>query len=85
MSVIQPGLFLILQRFPHRKVALRRLYRTSESFQAICHSYQQCSEALAYWSASENETALHRKREYSELMNELEQEIIQSLEESIDA
>ena len=81
MSVIQPGLFLILQRFPHQKDALRRLYRTSESFQAICHSYQQCSKAFDYWSASGKKESPTRQREYSELIIELEKEIIHSLEE----
>ena len=81
MSVIQPGLFLILQRFPHQKDALRRLYRTSESFQAICHSYQQCTKALDYWSASSKKESPNRQLEYSQLIIELEQEIILSLKE----
>ena len=80
MAVIQPGLFLILQRFPQRKEALRQLYRTSDTFQAICHSYQQCTEALDYWSISEHAEARSRQREYTELKNELEREIIQSLD-----
>ena len=80
MAVIQPGLFLVLKRFPHRKDALRQLYRTSESFQAICHSYQQCTEALEYWVRSEHAEAGSRQREYSQLQNELELEIIQSLD-----
>jgi hypothetical protein len=70
-----------LRRFPDSKDALRQLYRTSESFQAICHSYQKCSEALGYWSKSEHEEAPTRQREYSELIKELELEIIQSLDE----
>jgi hypothetical protein len=81
LSIIQPGLFLILRRFPRRKDALRQLYRASESFQAICHSYQECSNALDYWSASGHKAAPLRQREYSELMKELEQEIMHSLEE----
>ena len=81
MSIIQPGLFLILRRFPRHKNDLRQLYRTSDSFQAMCHNYQKCSEALNYWSASEHEQAPLRKQEYAELIMELEQEIIQTAEE----
>ena len=81
MSVIHPGLFLIMQKFPDRKHALRQIYRKSESFQSICHNYQKCSEALRYWSESEHEKAPNRQREYSALLQELELEIIQSLEE----
>jgi hypothetical protein len=80
LAVIQPGLFLILKRFPHRKDALRKLYRKSDSFQSICHSYQQCTEALDYWARAEHAEARSRQREYSKLKNELELEIIQSLD-----
>ncbi len=83
MAVIDPGLFLVMQSFPERKDALRRMYRISESFQSICHSYQQCSEALRYWANSDHEKAPDRRLEYSELMQELEHEIIQSLEEGM--
>ena len=81
MPVIQPGLFLILRRFPNRKDELRQLYRTSESFQSICHSYHKCSEALGYWSESRLKVAPNRRREYLALLEELELEIIQSLDE----
>jgi hypothetical protein len=83
LPVIHPGLFLIMQRFPERKDALRRMYRSCESFRSICNSYQQCSEALRHWVKSEHKESPNRQREYSELMQELEQEIIQSLEEGI--
>ena len=74
-----------MQRFPAHKDTLRQLYRQSESFQSICHSYQKCLEALRYWSESEHEEAPNRQREYSELKMELELEIIQALEEDVNA
>ncbi len=70
-----------MQRYPHRKEDLRQLYRSSESFQSICESYQKCSEAVEYWAKSDSEEAPGRRREYAELINELELEILQSLEE----
>jgi hypothetical protein len=81
LSVVHPGLFFILRRFPDRKDALRQMYLSSESFQTICHSYQQCSEAFRYWSESEHEEASNRQREYLALLQELELEIMKSLEE----
>jgi hypothetical protein len=81
MTVIHPGLFLILQRFPDRKDALRQMYRESGSFQPICYQYQQCSAAIRYWSKSEKPEALDRQREYMMLLHELELEIINSLAE----
>ena len=85
MKVIHPSLFLVMTRFPDQRKALRKMYRKSESFQAICHNYKKCSEALGYWKTSEHEAAPHRQREYTELLEELEMEIIQSLEERYSA
>ena len=80
MEVIQPSLFLVMGKFPERKSALREVYRSSESFRLLCRSYQKCSEAVNYWKLSEREEAPDRYREYAELFQELELDIIQSLE-----
>jgi hypothetical protein len=81
LSVIHPGLFLILRRFLDRKDDLRQMYRASKSFRSICQNYQKCSEALRYWAEAEHEQALDRQREYSALLHDLELEVIQSLNE----
>jgi hypothetical protein len=81
MTVIHPGLFLILQRFPDNKDALRQMHRTSQSFQSICHNYQKCTEALNYWAKARRSEAPDRHREYKMLLDELEMEINNSLEE----
>jgi hypothetical protein len=54
MAVIHPSLFLVMNRFPDRRNALRQMYRTSESFQSLCRNYQKCSEALDYWDKSKS-------------------------------
>ncbi|MDJ0987856.1 MAG: hypothetical protein QNJ26_20100 [Desulfobacterales bacterium] len=82
MAVIHPSLFLVMERFPDRKDDLRQRYRTSESFQSLCQSYQKCNKALEHWSQSKHAEAPSRQREYSQLITELEQEIIQSLQET---
>ena len=81
MQVIQPGLFLLMQRFQDRKKDLRKIYGKSESFRSICHSYRTCLEAIEYWSTSEHEQAPLRTHEYAALIRELEKEIHQNLEE----
>ena len=83
MVVIHPSQFLVMKRFPEHRDELRQMYRTSESFQVLCQNYQKCAEALEYWTKSEHIEASNRQREYSDLLKELELEIIQSLEESI--
>ena len=80
MAVIQPSIFLVMNRFPDRRDILRRIYRTSESFRSICHNYQKCNKALEHWDKSKSAEASDRYQEYSVLLEELELEIIQSLE-----
>ena len=77
MSVIHPGLFLAIERFPDRKKALHHLYKTNEAFQTLCENYQQCSQALNYWTDARHPRAVERHREYGELLSELEREILQ--------
>jgi hypothetical protein len=82
VPVIHPSLFLVMKRFPDQKDALRQKYRTSKSFQDICQNYQKCAEAFQHWAASEDENAPERQKEYSQLLQELELEIMNSLEDS---
>lgn len=79
MSVIQPGLFLIMQRFPDHKDLLRYMYLHNETFQTICDDYRKCISARDHWTQSRHELAPNRYREYKELMRELESEIQQRL------
>ena len=81
MTIITPGLFLVMNRFPDRRNELRQMYRTSESFESLCLNYQKCSAALDYWGKSKSEQAPERQREYAALLQELELEIIQGLEQ----
>ena len=79
MTVIQPGVFLLMQRFPDNKDVLRHRFLNSKSFQSICKDYQRCSDALAYWAKSERDDASDRHREYCLLLQELESDIIKGL------
>jgi hypothetical protein len=79
MTVIQPGLFLLMQRFPDKKDVLRHRFLDSKSFQSICKDYQRCSDALAYWAKSERENAPDLHREYCVLLQDLEVDIIEGL------
>ncbi|WP_419662274.1 hypothetical protein Dvar_27280 [Desulfosarcina variabilis str. Montpellier] len=75
MSVINPGLFLIMQRFPSAKDNLRQMYLSSPSFQSLCDDYQKCTEAIEHWTRSGHDQASERSREYRELRKSLESEI----------
>ena len=81
MSVIQTGIFTLIERFPEHKDSLKLLYRESETFHTICEDYRRCSEAIERWDQSVSEDALTRKNEYTDLLHDLELEILQYLNE----
>lgn len=76
MSIIEPSLFLVFERFPDRKKAAKKLFYENEEFKSVCEDHRQCSAALRYWSQSSKESAPARKLEYAALLQELEEEIM---------
>jgi len=84
MPIIEPGLFLVIKRFPDHKEAVKGLYRESEDFQSLCEDYRQCAVALRYWSRSSEEHAPARRDEYTLLLQELEEELTRILKVSED-
>lgn len=82
MTVIKKGLFTVWEKFPDDKDKVKRLFRESETFQAVCEDYMRCVEALRYWNQSDSEEAPARREEYAALLKDLEAEILQNLDES---
>ena len=82
MSIIESGLFLVFERFPDHKEAVKALYRECGDFQSLCEDYRQCDAALRYWRQSSEDYAPARKIEYSVLLQELEEEIGKILKSS---
>ena len=79
MQIIETSIFNVLKRFSDRNDSIKALFRKSETFQTLCEDYRQCIVALKHWDASQSEEAQARGTEYSALMEELEQEILNSL------
>jgi hypothetical protein len=75
MTVIKPGLFLIMRQCPSHKNMLRRMYLDSRSFQTLCDDYQKCLEAQEYWAQSTAIQAQERSNEYREMMQGIKIEI----------
>ena len=82
MTVIQPSLFIIFERFPEQKETIKALFKKNESFKTLCEDYHRCAEALRYWNQSLDEDALLRMREYEALLQDLEEEISQNVNQS---
>lgn len=81
MAVIQPGLFLIMKRFPERKDVLRDMYLQNDAFKTLCDDYSKCKSAIDHWTRCGDELAHDRYREYVDLMRDLESELLQRLGE----
>ena len=82
MGVINSAIFIILERFPDRKDAIKRLFSSNGEFQTLCEDFRQCNRALAYWSQSSKTNAQVRRKEYEVLQGELETEIHRFLNEA---
>ena len=81
MEVIQGNIFNIVKLFPDDKETVLKLFRKNNNFKAICDDYQQCAKALSRWKQSSSEKAPARRKEYADLLNELELELRQFLRE----
>jgi hypothetical protein len=67
---------MVIERFPEYRDMIRHLYASSKDFQTLCQNYQQCSDALRYWKASQDDKAPERQQEYTTLADEMEIEIL---------
>jgi hypothetical protein len=59
-----------------------RLLQDSDSFRTLCRDFQECANALAHWKRTTAEEAPLRRKEYDELLKELEQEIVERLQDA---
>jgi len=65
----------VFARFSDQKAVILRLLQDNHSFRILCRDYQECGEALAYWTDAASQEAPVRTQEYRELLDELEKEI----------
>jgi hypothetical protein len=82
MTVIQPSLYMLFDRFPERKETIKALFKNNESFKTLCEDYRRCAEVLQHWNQSLDEDAAARMREYEALLRDLEEEILLNVNES---
>ena len=81
MTVIQSNVFYVVKRFPDHKDMILQFFRENQNFQTICDDYRRCAQALIQWNQSTSEKAPVRRKEYADLLQELEQEVLQYLNE----
>jgi hypothetical protein len=71
----------VLEKFPEAAVGIRELFQQSSSFQSLCEDYRDCLAAWQYWRQAASEEAPALCQSYTELLQELEQEVRQYLTE----
>jgi hypothetical protein len=69
----------IRERFPDKNHRINLLMAKDPEFLALCEDYDVCVDALRYWAKSEEPEAESRFNEYRTLIQELEDEINQTL------
>jgi hypothetical protein len=79
MEKNEGGLVVVAERFPEKREALKRLFDSNQSFQSLCDEYEACLVALRYWRESSLPEAPDFRNEYSSLLSELEEEILEHL------
>ncbi len=69
----------IRERFPDKKHGIDLLIAEDPEFLTLCEDHDACVDALQYWVKSKDPEAEIRVNEYRILVQELQQEISQTL------
>ena len=68
-------LSLIRAHFEGPEGLIERPFRQDAAFRSLCEDYQACAEALARWNCSAAVAAVDRRKEYADLLAQLDREI----------
>lgn len=79
MAISHENYFTVSKHFPAHRPLIQSLFYSSPVFRETCKDYSKCSMALHYWDGLSSQEALFRKQEYSALLQELKQELLQSI------
>ena len=70
----------VLENFPEAAARIRELFLENPYFRSLCEDYRECLANWRHWRQADSEQAPDYCKIYAELLQELEQEIRQSLE-----
>jgi hypothetical protein len=69
----------IPEKFSKVQHIIEKLYKGDDTFREIYNDYQTYLNALQYWKQSSSDDAAARRSEYTQLVIELEEELMQTL------
>ena len=67
----------IPEKFSKVQYTIEKLYKGDDSFRSIYKDYQTYLDALQFWEQSSSDDAAARRSEYTQLVGELEEELMQ--------
>ena len=79
MTNMNEIVFTVSKHFSNHRPLIHPLFRSSPVFRETCMDYHECSKALHYWSNLSSQEASFRTQEYSVLLQELKQELLQCI------
>jgi len=69
----------IPEKFSKVRHIIEKFYKDDETFRSIYEDYLEYLKALQYWEQSSSDEAAARRSEYTQLVGELEEELMQAL------
>ena len=79
MTNMHESFFTVAKHFSNHRPLIQPLFRSSPVFRETCMDYHKCGKALHYWSSLSSQEASFRTQEYSVLLQELKQELLQCI------
>ena len=72
----------IPEQFSKVRHIIEKLYKDDDTFRSIYEDYETYLDALQFWEQSSSDDAVARRSEYTQLVGELEEELMQALNKS---
>jgi hypothetical protein len=67
------------EKFSNVRHIIEKLYKGDDTFRSVYKDYQTYLNALQFWEQSSSDDAAARRSEYTQLVGELEEELMQAL------
>jgi hypothetical protein len=69
----------IPEKFSNVRHIIEKLYKGDDTFRSVYKDYQTYLDALQFWEQSSSDDAAARRSEYTQLVGELEEELMRAL------
>ena len=69
----------IPEKFSKVRHIIEKFYKGDDTFRSIYKDYETYLDALQFWEQSSSDDAVARRSEYTQLVGELEEELMQAL------